>query len=193
MLYRWSTLLQLSERNVSRNSARFPYFIRISLSNKHLRILGQLTLAGLIIGNILITILLTIISRANYPGGAALALLNNNPQHQQHQRHPNATISVHIDNLAAQTGASLFTQEHAPPFWTQRQEQGQERWTYSKDPSPASFKSYTYLVREHPTAPDGEWDVIGTVDALDRVDLRKGLHALVTKPTLFVLRNRNVM
>ncbi|KAG8726680.1 dolichyl-P-Man:Man(7)GlcNAc(2)-PP-dolichol alpha-1,6-mannosyltransferase [Ceratobasidium sp. 428] len=176
MLYRWLTLLLL-----------------ISLSNKHLRILGRLTLAGLITGNILITIFLTIISRANYPGGAALALLNNSPQHHQH--HPNATVSVHIDNLAAQTGASLFTQEHAPPFWTrtQRQEQEQQRWTYSKDPSPTSFKSYTYLVREHPTALDGEWDVIGTVDALDRVDPRKGLRALVTKPTLFVLRNRNAL
>ncbi|KAG9126543.1 dolichyl-P-Man:Man(7)GlcNAc(2)-PP-dolichol alpha-1,6-mannosyltransferase [Ceratobasidium sp. 392] len=159
----------------------------ISFSHKHLRILGRLALAGLIICNILITAFLTIVSRANYPGGAALALLNT-----QHQHHANATISVHIDNLAAQTGASLFTQEHSPPFWTQHQDQSTQ-WTYSKDPSPSTFKSYTYLVREDPTVPDGEWDIIGNVDALDRVDPRRGLNALVTKPTLYILRNRNAL
>ncbi|KAG8748124.1 dolichyl-P-Man:Man(7)GlcNAc(2)-PP-dolichol alpha-1,6-mannosyltransferase [Ceratobasidium sp. 414] len=160
----------------------------ITLPHKHLRILGRLALIGLIACNILVTVILTTISRANYPGGAALALLNT-----QHRPIPNSntTISVHIDNLAAQTGASLFTQEHSPPFWTQRQDDRQ--WTYSKDPSPASFGSYTYLVREHPTAPDGEWDVVGSVDALDRVDPRRGWNGLVMKPTLFILRNRNAL
>ncbi|KAG9096552.1 dolichyl-P-Man:Man(7)GlcNAc(2)-PP-dolichol alpha-1,6-mannosyltransferase [Ceratobasidium sp. UAMH 11750] len=160
----------------------------ITLPHKRLRVLGRLVFIGLIACNILVTVILTTISRANYPGGAALALLN-----AQHLPTPNsnATVSVHIDNLAAQTGASLFTQEHSAPFWTQRQDE--ERWTYSKDPSPASFRSYTYLVRERPTAPDGDWDVIGSVDALDRVDPRRGWNGLVTKPTLFILRNRNAM
>ncbi|KAG9103790.1 dolichyl-P-Man:Man(7)GlcNAc(2)-PP-dolichol alpha-1,6-mannosyltransferase [Ceratobasidium sp. 370] len=152
-----------------------------------LRILGRLALTGLIACNILITVILTTISRANYPGGAALALLNT-----QHGPTPssNAIVSVHIDNLAAQTGASLFTQEHSPPFWTHRQDDRQ--WAYSKDPSPASFQSYTYLVREYPTAPDGEWDVVGSVDALDRVDPRRGWNGLVMK-SLFILRNRNAL
>ncbi|QRW03751.1 glycosyltransferase family 22 protein [Ceratobasidium sp. AG-Ba] len=156
-----------------------------ALQNKHLRVLGRLSLVGLIACNIIATTFLTIVSRANYPGGAALALVNSLPQSTR----SNSTVSVHIDNLAAQTGASLFTQEHSPPVWTHQQDN--TRWTYTKDPSPTSFSSYTYLVTEHTNIPDGEWDIVGSVDALDRVDIRRGLRALVTKPTLFILRNRH--
>ncbi|QRV89538.1 glycosyltransferase family 22 protein [Ceratobasidium sp. AG-Ba] len=157
-----------------------------TLQNKHLRVLGRLALVGLIACNIIATTFLTIVSRANYPGGAALALVNSLPQSTS----LNSTVSVHIDNLAAQTGASLFTQEHSPPVWTHQQDN--TRWTYSKDPSPTSFSSYTYLVTEHTNIPDGEWDIVGSIDALDRVDIRRGLNALVTKPTLFILRNRHI-
>ena len=58
-----------------------------------------------ILGNLALTILLLTISSNNYPGGAAIRYL--------HQVVPeNETVNVHIDNFAAQTGVSRFTQLH---------------------------------------------------------------------------------
>ncbi|KAJ3785972.1 alpha-1,6-mannosyltransferase subunit [Lentinula aff. detonsa] len=60
------------------------------------------------------TMMFAMASIANYPGGVALKRFND--------VHPPSLVPhgkvyhVHISNLAAQTGASLFLQEHAPPF-----------------------------------------------------------------------------
>jgi hypothetical protein len=163
--------------------------LRITLPNRPLRLLGRLALVSLIACNILATTLLTVISRANYPGGAALTFLNA-------QQHNVSRADVHIDNLAAQTGASLFTQEHSSPYFFFTPEHDAQ-WSYSKDPAPKSFSAYTYLVTEHPEShtmgSDGEWDVLGSVDAVERVDIRRGWNALVTKPTLFILRNKSTL
>ncbi|KAJ3965102.1 Alg9-like mannosyltransferase family-domain-containing protein [Lentinula raphanica] len=65
---------------------------------------------GMILLNVLKTVVTTVASIGNYPGGEALrrfdelVVPNGKPYH------------VHIANLAAQSGASLFLQEHAPPF-----------------------------------------------------------------------------
>ncbi|KAJ3760692.1 Alg9-like mannosyltransferase family-domain-containing protein [Lentinula raphanica] len=65
---------------------------------------------GMILFNVLKTVVTTVASIGNYPGGKALrrfdelVVPNGKPYH------------VHIANLAAQSGASLFLQEHAPPF-----------------------------------------------------------------------------
>lgn len=156
----------------------------ISLPTGPLRVLARLGVVGLILGNILVTILLTTISRANYPGGAALTLLNT---HQSH--HPGA--HVHIDNLAAQTGASLFTQEHASPHFFAHPN---STWTYSKDPAPESFDSFTFLVTEHPEIHSTKkWEVVDTVEALERIDPRRGWNALITKPSLFILQNKDLV
>ncbi|KDN50722.1 hypothetical protein RSAG8_01220, partial [Rhizoctonia solani AG-8 WAC10335] len=147
-----------------------------------LRILGRLTVLGLVGCNIAATGLLTAISRANYPGGQALALVNSLPPSA------NQSTSVWIDNLAAQTGASLFTQDHSPPYFISSI--SAEAWTYSKDPNP-SYDEFTYLVVEDPGAhPIEKWDVVGSVDAFERVDIKR--LKVVTKPTLFVLRNKHV-
>ncbi|KAG8762839.1 dolichyl-P-Man:Man(7)GlcNAc(2)-PP-dolichol alpha-1,6-mannosyltransferase [Ceratobasidium sp. 423] len=145
------------------------------------RHLGRLTVLGLVGCNIAVTGLLTAISRANYPGGEALALVNSLP------RLSNQRTSVWIDNLAAQTGASLFTQAHSPPYFNGSS--ASSGWTYSKDPNPASYDEFTYLVVEDPSAhPRDKWDVVGSVDAFERVDIKR--LKVVTKPTLFVLRNK---
>lgn len=139
---------------------------------------------GLVAGNVVATIVLTAISRANYPGGLALELVNSQQTRQ---------ASVYIDNLAAQTGASLFTQDHSPPYFFSRPSNASE-WTYLKDPSPPSYSVFTYLVTEDASAyPREEWETVGSVDAFDRVDVRRAVNALVTKPTLFILRNKNLM
>ncbi|KEP54634.1 ALG12-alpha-1,6-mannosyltransferase-like protein [Rhizoctonia solani 123E] len=149
-----------------------------------LRMLGRLTVLGLVGCNIAATVLLTAISRANYPGGEALALVNS-------LSGANQQTSVWIDNLAAQTGASLFTQAHSPPYFNLPSSSASaDAWTYSKDPNPASYDAFTYLVVEDPGAhPIEKWDVVGSVDAFERVDIKR--LKVVTKPTLFVLRNKN--
>ncbi|KAF5349753.1 hypothetical protein D9758_010190 [Tetrapyrgos nigripes] len=68
---------------------------------------------AMIMVNLLATALLATSSKVNYPGGEALAFFN--------ERYPpvaggKAPHHVHICNLAAQTGASLFLQEYAPPI-----------------------------------------------------------------------------
>lgn len=60
--------------------------------------------------NLFASAIFTIASALNYPGGQALSSL----QPGLPNRHGNST--VFIDNLAAQTGASLFLQTGSPPF-----------------------------------------------------------------------------
>lgn len=60
---------------------------------------------GHIIGNIAFTILLLSAAIKNYPGGHSMALL-----HRFEQNNLEANYSVHIDNHAAQTGVTRFTQ-----------------------------------------------------------------------------------
>ncbi|KAH9924097.1 glycosyltransferase family 22 protein [Amylocystis lapponica] len=68
-----------------------------------------LLVAGCIAANCILTTQQTYASIANYPGGEALARLNaRSPPHDR--------VHVHISNLAAQTGASLFLHTHAPPY-----------------------------------------------------------------------------
>lgn len=58
-----------------------------------------------LIANFVLTGFLTTVSRVNYPGGEALRLLHE-------LEGPEANVSVHIDNFAAQTGVSRFGQLH---------------------------------------------------------------------------------
>ncbi|KAJ3916915.1 alpha-1,6-mannosyltransferase subunit [Lentinula edodes] len=63
--------------------------------------------------NAVITAVFTMTSITNYPGGVALRQFNEAyPPLGPHAK----AYHVHISNLAAQTGASLFLQEHSPPF-----------------------------------------------------------------------------
>lgn len=56
-----------------------------------------------LVANVAFTTLLLTISANNYPGGAAI--------HRLHQVIPQDTnVNIHIDNYAAQTGVSRFTQ-----------------------------------------------------------------------------------
>ncbi|KAI0760984.1 Alg9-like mannosyltransferase family-domain-containing protein [Trametes elegans] len=71
--------------------------------------LSTLAVVGLLGANGLATFLLARAACANYPGGAALFAFNQLFAAED-------DVHVHISNLAAQTGASLFLHAHAPPF-----------------------------------------------------------------------------
>ncbi|KAK7027254.1 Dol-P-Man:Man(7)GlcNAc(2)-PP-Dol alpha-1,6-mannosyltransferase [Paramarasmius palmivorus] len=77
--------------------------------------IGRLCFLGAVAAiaiNLALTTLTTLASMGNYPGGVALskfnAYINSEPQ--------DSAYHVHISNLAAQTGASLFLQMNSPPY-----------------------------------------------------------------------------
>ncbi|KAI0787329.1 hypothetical protein C8Q74DRAFT_1455380 [Fomes fomentarius] len=75
--------------------------------------------------NCAVTFLLARSSFANYPGGAALRALNQIYASEEN-------VHVHICNLAAQTGASRFLHNNAPPFLPSLNSIHHTSWVYDK-------------------------------------------------------------
>lgn len=106
--------------------------IWISKRKSHLLILLRIAVAGHVLVNIVFSVFLLSVARVNYPGGVAIARL--------HQLEPKSEpVNVHIDNLAAQTGVSRFTQIYST-------------WRYNKsehlEPLSAELMSFTHLLIE---------------------------------------------
>ncbi|XP_017787127.1 PREDICTED: probable Dol-P-Man:Man(7)GlcNAc(2)-PP-Dol alpha-1,6-mannosyltransferase [Nicrophorus vespilloides] len=148
----------------------------------HLLSLG--VIAHLIVNSIFTLFLLTI-SSTNYPGGAAISHL--------HRIAANETdVSVHIDNLAAQTGVSRFTQIN-------------KNWTYDKAehllPGSPEMFNYTHLIAEGKSrfSPNLKpyvttHEIIDTVDAFHQITFNYFTIPPVrikTKPALFILRRKD--
>ncbi|KAG6843533.1 hypothetical protein H0H87_003445, partial [Tephrocybe sp. NHM501043] len=131
--------------------------------------------------NLAVTYILTLTSIHNYPGGEALALM-----HKLYTPYPPA--HVHISNLAAQTGASLFTQQYAPPYLNRIPDaalRASPSWIYDKTENLTiqdltANQTFTHLIVED--RPDAEtrryWEVVASVEgferwSLDRDALRK--------------------
>ncbi|KAI0094379.1 Alg9-like mannosyltransferase family-domain-containing protein [Irpex rosettiformis] len=72
--------------------------------------LAFLAVAGFLALNCVITFIYSVSSINNYPGGVTLARFNEMYADRR-------DVHVHISNLAAQTGASLFLQTHTPPYF----------------------------------------------------------------------------
>ncbi|KIJ96549.1 glycosyltransferase family 22 protein [Laccaria amethystina LaAM-08-1] len=145
----------------------------------------------LILTNILITVLLTTASMANYPGGHALALLHSLYPRARHT----TTITkqaphIHISNLAAQTGASLFLQINSlpdmPPAFLLSSPSSSSFspssehnwWTYNKTEN-LSLKyltsqqgGFTHLITESALDTDtttvSEWKLLGIIRGFER-------------------------
>ncbi|KAI0750080.1 Alg9-like mannosyltransferase family-domain-containing protein [Daedaleopsis nitida] len=133
--------------------------------------LAFLAVAALLAGNCAVTFLLARSSFANYPGGSALNAFNQLFASEE-------TVHVHISNLAAQTGASLFLHTRAPPLLTFLSGNGTQptaAWVYDKTENLSvdaltHAKDVTHLIAEaaalSPTDAKG-WVPVAVVDGFD--------------------------
>ena len=90
-------------------------------------------------------------------------------------------VHVHISNLAAQTGASLFQQSHSPPYLPELIPSTSSNWIYNKTesltPSILTSSSHiTHLIVESDSdvqslMNSGQWTRIGSVNAFDGWDV----------------------
>lgn len=135
--------------------------------------------------NVLITIFLLVVSGTNYPGGAALSRL-----HRLEASNPN--VSVHIANLAAQSGVSRFMEIHSD-------------WTYSKDETmnytQAEIARYSHLLVEAKnkhntdlwTTLQEDFDTLEFVDCFNSIGIQYNSLFPVrikTKPCIGILKRR---
>ncbi|TFK27939.1 alpha-1,6-mannosyltransferase subunit [Coprinopsis marcescibilis] len=128
---------------------------------------------GCIALNLAFTCFTAYVSIHNYPGGQAMRRF--------HDIYPPTThVHVHISNLAAQTGATLFHQLNAPPYWPSLPPANDTlAWTYNKteglDMSYLLSRDspFTHLiVEDRPSDQELEWEfwnVVEGIEALDRV------------------------
>lgn len=136
--------------------------------------------------NVLITIFLLVVSGTNYPGGAALSRLHRLEQ-------ANSNVSVHIANLAAQSGVSRFMEIHS-------------NWTYSKDESmnytQAEIDRYTHLLVEAKnkqntelwTTLQDDFEIVEFVDCFNSIGIQYNSLLPVrikTKPCIGILKKRS--
>jgi alpha-1,6-mannosyltransferase len=100
------------------------------------------------------------------------------------------TVHVHIANLAAQSGASLFLHTHAPPY---RSSLGilppavsaGHPWIYNKTEhlTPADFayhSLFTHVIAESGDAlPAGRWEVVDVIDGFQGWRVSKDVLRLI--------------
>ncbi|KAJ2917546.1 hypothetical protein MD484_g2888, partial [Candolleomyces efflorescens] len=130
--------------------------------------------ASLISLNIAFTVFSTAVSIANYPGGQAMRQFHALYNPVTHT----SPVHVHISNLAAQSGASLFTQLYSQPTWPIH---SNVNWIYNKTESLtlgdliAPSSPFTHLIlEERPSAKLLDrrgWKVVSAVDAFEGVKL----------------------
>ncbi|OJA08470.1 hypothetical protein AZE42_02833 [Rhizopogon vesiculosus] len=135
--------------------------------------------------NCAITIASTCASMANYPGGSTLAKFNN----QYTDQH---AVHVHLSNLAAQTGASLFLQSHSPPYIPPIPAPATGDWVYNKTEGLSLHDittptSLTHLIAESSAefVETGRWKLAGSVRGFSRWKLnlpRGGIAKLLEVP-----------
>ncbi|XP_054726412.1 probable Dol-P-Man:Man(7)GlcNAc(2)-PP-Dol alpha-1,6-mannosyltransferase isoform X1 [Anastrepha obliqua] len=135
--------------------------------------------------NILITVFLLVISRTNYPGGVALMRLHR-------LEAQTANVSVHIANLAAQSGVSRFLQIR-------------DDWHYCKNESitygPEQTKHYTHLLVEAKnknnvqlwSALQVEFETLEFVECFNNIGIQYSSFVPIrikTKPCIGILKRR---
>jgi alpha-1,6-mannosyltransferase len=127
----------------------------------------------------------------NYPGGDALLRLQQRWGNIQGPGESSFflpypiqlvfSVAVHISNLAAQTGASLFLQLYSPPYHTSQYAYAPKivtlvPWQYNKtenlSPSALSAAPFAFIISEIPESQDPvlekHWTTLETVEGFDR-------------------------
>ncbi|XP_019873233.2 probable Dol-P-Man:Man(7)GlcNAc(2)-PP-Dol alpha-1,6-mannosyltransferase isoform X1 [Aethina tumida] len=141
--------------------------------------------SGHLATNTLFTLFLLSVSALNYPGGSAISRLHRHARNE-------TNISVHVSNLAAQTGVTRFTEIN-------------EDWRYSKEenlkPGDPKLFEFDYLIVEakskfstnlKPYA--STHDVIDSIEAFHQISFDYRTIPFVkikTKPVLYILRRRS--
>ncbi|XP_030369476.1 probable Dol-P-Man:Man(7)GlcNAc(2)-PP-Dol alpha-1,6-mannosyltransferase isoform X2 [Scaptodrosophila lebanonensis] len=140
---------------------------------------------GHLLLNVGVTIFLLLISGTNYPGGAALSRLHR-------LELETSNVSVHIDNLSAQSGVSRFMEIR-------------DSWTYSKDETmnytTSELDRFTHLLVEaknkHNTelwnALQEDFDTLEFIDCFNSIGIQYNSLMPVrikTKPCIGILKKR---
>ncbi|EPT01710.1 hypothetical protein FOMPIDRAFT_133302 [Fomitopsis schrenkii] len=162
-------------------AARGATWIMTRPKSKLLVRLSVLGTVGLIALNFAVTALLTLASIDNYPGGEALSMFNAYHANETH-------VHVHMSNLAAQTGASLFLHTHAPPFLSDLTAPPNRNWVYDKTEhlTPqllTGSKEVTHVIAECDGGssplpagfPSSYWRPVTSVSAFDRWEINPQL------------------
>lgn len=92
-------------------------------------------------------------------------------------------MNLHICNLAAQTGASLFLHENAPPYL---RDVTSFNWKYDKTEGALDMGQFTHAIVEDIASVDG-WKVDTIVEAFNGVTKRGLRYA----PALWVVSRTN--
>ncbi|XP_044747386.1 probable Dol-P-Man:Man(7)GlcNAc(2)-PP-Dol alpha-1,6-mannosyltransferase [Coccinella septempunctata] len=154
-------------------------------SKSFFQYLLSLGVVGHLCVNIAFTLFLLCVSGTNYPGGTAISHLHRLARDE-------VNVSVHISNLAAQTGVSRFTQIN-------------DNWIYSKKenllPGCQEMYEYTHIIAEAKSKFSTNLkpytfthDVIDTIEAFHQVSfnyLTIPPVKIKMKPVLFILKRKS--
>lgn len=123
----------------------------------------SLALAASVLASLAASTALLHVSSLNYPGGEALARLHARAHGEKE------VLSVHLDNLACQTGVSRFLERPPPRTLSGDAGRNQTLWVYDKTEGeallldPAFWQRFDYVLAERPERAIGMWEVVDTV------------------------------
>ncbi|KAI4489855.1 hypothetical protein M0804_004037 [Polistes exclamans] len=145
----------------------------------------SLIVVGHLVLNTIFSMFLLCVASCNYPGGLAIARL--------HRLEQNSTESVyvHIDNLAAQTGVSRFTQTNSSWIYSKR-----EDITFT-DPEMLQY-SHLLIEAKSKYSPNIKpylktHEILDSIDGFSHITLNYNILPPIrikTKPTIFIIKRK---
>jgi alpha-1,6-mannosyltransferase len=150
--------------------------------NKNIRMAVLVGLVGVLCLNFGATIIFSTVSSLNYPGGAAMAALH------QHIKCDKFDVTLHITNLATQTGVSQFGQECS-------------NWNYDKTEnltiSDLANLDFTHLIVENNEETvfglNHKYRLVKTIDQYHKIKVTPFPPAILTKESLVILERKDLL